>query len=153
MGLSVSSQIHAQKMAEFVEPLEGSKIIADDVIIYGRGNSDQEAQADHDRNLRALLDRCRKFDVRLNKEILKVNCSTIKFWAHLLTLNGLKIDPEKVKAITEAPQPTCKDELRQLLGAATFLARYMPNFSSVTEKLRELTYEKMLGYGILPCIR
>ena len=68
MGLSISSQIHSQTMAEFVEPLEGCKIIADDTIIYGRGNTEQEGEVDHDKNLAALLDRCRKFGVRLNIE-------------------------------------------------------------------------------------
>ena len=85
MGLNVSSQIYAKKMAEILEPLNGCKAIADDVLIFGRGSTKSEAQIDHDRNLTAFLERCRQFGIRLNKSKLKVNCDSVKFMGHILT--------------------------------------------------------------------
>lgn len=80
MGLSVSSQIYALKMAEIVESLHGVKAIADDLLVYGRGDTLDEARADHDRALRALLDKCREYGIKLNKSKLKVNCQS-NLWA------------------------------------------------------------------------
>ena len=57
---------------------------------------------------------------------------------HLLTLDGLKPDPNKVKAILEMPTPTEKQSLQRLLGMITYLAKFLPNLSDVTEPLRRL---------------
>ena len=57
---------------------------------------------------------------------------------HLLTPDGLKPDPNKVKAILEMPTPTEEQSLQRLLGMFTYLAKFLPNLSDVTEPLRSL---------------
>ena len=57
---------------------------------------------------------------------------------HELTSNGLRPDRRKVAAIEDMPPPADKPALMRLLGMATYLARYVNNFSAVTEKLRDL---------------
>jgi hypothetical protein len=130
-------------------------LIADDLIIWGSGQTLAEAQLDHDKNLGALLDRCRANNIRLNKDKVRINCHKFNFMGHILTPQGLQIQPEKVRAILEAPLPSNKHELQQLIGAATFLARYTPNFSDVIAPLREMLHEKnaYCSFGILQCTR
>jgi len=43
-----------------------------------------------------------------------------------------------MKAINDMPPPTDRPALMRLLGMATYLAKFVPNFSEVTAKLREL---------------
>ena len=57
---------------------------------------------------------------------------------HELTSEGLRPDSRKVQAIKEMPPPTDKPGVMRLLGMATYLAKFVPNFSEVTSKLREL---------------
>ena len=57
---------------------------------------------------------------------------------HDLTKDGVIPDRRKIYAILDMPPPEDKPALRRLLGMATYLARYMPKFSDVTAKLREL---------------
>ena len=47
-------------MNQTLEGLEGVLNIADDILIYGFGDSQVEANADHDKKLEALLQRCRE---------------------------------------------------------------------------------------------
>ena len=57
---------------------------------------------------------------------------------HVLTPDGLKPDPSKVKAIVEMPTPSDKKAVQRVLGMITYLAKFLPNLSDVTEPLRRL---------------
>ena len=52
--------------------------------------------------------------------------------------DGLRPDRRKIKAINDMPLPTDRPALMRLLAMATYLAKFVPNFSEVTAKLREL---------------
>ena len=53
-------------------------------------------------------------------------------------LDGLKPDPNKVKAILKMPTPADKQSLQRLLGMITYLGKFLPRLSDVTEPLRRL---------------
>ena len=53
---------------EIIEGLEGITAIADDLLVTGAGNTHEEALADHDRNLIALLQRVSERNFKLNKD-------------------------------------------------------------------------------------
>ena len=116
---------------------------ADDIIVWGCGETIEQAHIDHDKNLIALLDRCKLHGIKLNKSKLRINCHSVEFMGFRLTANGLQITDSKVKAITEMPTPTDKQAVQRLLGAATFVARFLPQFSDVTKCLRELTHKSV----------
>lgn len=48
---------------------------------------------------------CQEKGIKLKKEKLELKCTEVPFHGHLLTTQGLKAHPEKVKAITEMPRP------------------------------------------------
>ena len=121
-----------------ISGLSGVHCIADDLLITGSGDTIEAAERDHDRNLIALLDRCREKGIKLNPAKLRLRRESISYMGHLMTSSGMKPDPRKVAAITEMPQPKDKKSLQRALGMATYLARYCQNFSEVTAPLREL---------------
>ena len=41
-------------------------------MVFGEGSTDEEAEIDHDKNLRALLERCQHVNLKLNKEKVKL---------------------------------------------------------------------------------
>lgn len=96
-------------------------------------------RADHDRNMLALLDRCRGKGIRLNRR----SCSSTDrartvFMGHELTSAGLLPGRHKVAAILQMPAPTDDTNVLRLLGMATYLAKFCANFSEVTELIRQL---------------
>jgi hypothetical protein len=143
-GISPAPEIFAARLHEAILGLQGIHCIADDMLITGSGETEAEAEIDHDRNLLALLDRCRERGIKLNKSKIKLKSSTsIPWMGHLITTQGLKPDPRKVEAIVKMPEPRDdKKALQRILGMATFLGRYCPNFSDVTSSMRELLHEK-----------
>ena len=125
------------RLEEALEGLEGVKPIFDDILIFGVGETQAEALADHDAKLRALFERCPKKGIKLNKEKVKLRCTEVKFMGHVICQDGLKPDPDKVQGITEMPAPTSKEHLKRF-GIVNYLQNFAPNLSEVTAPMRDL---------------
>ena len=99
----------------------------------------EEAEVNHDQNLRKLLDRARKVNLKLNSKKMNLKKQQVKFMGHVITKDGLKPDPDKVKAVKNMCKPTCKQEALSLLGFINYLAKFLPKLSEVAQPLRDLT--------------
>ena len=105
------------------------------------GKDKEEATRDHDKKLREFLMRCRDQGIRLNKRKTELRKSEINFLGHRITSEGLKPDPNKIKAIVEMKAPCDVKEVQRFNGMVNYLARFLPNLSTIIEPLRRLTYK------------
>ena len=96
--------------------MRGVKIIADDILVCGKGSTKEEYIKDHDDNLTKLLERTRAVNLKLNKKKLKLRLSEVRYMGYLLTSEGLRPDPEKIRAIAKMPKPQDKKAVEKLLG-------------------------------------
>ena len=143
-GINSAPEVWQQKMNEIVENLPGIEVIADDLLVIGNGDSTEEAVKDHDAKLQRLLLKAREVGLKFNAEKLKLRKSEVRYMGHLLTAEGLKIDPEKVKALLEMPAPTDKDGVKRLLGFVNYLAKFMEHLSDISTPIRDLEKEDVL---------
>ena len=120
-----------------VEDLDGVEVIMDDVIIAGD-------ESTHDERLQKFLERASKNGLKVNREKCRIRQKEVPYVGHLLTAEGLKIDPQKIKAIQEMPEPESKEDVKRLLGFIQFLSRYLPGLSTVDAPLRELDKSDVL---------
>jgi hypothetical protein len=67
-GISPMPEIFQHRFHAATSNLKGIYSIADDVLIAGSGDTIEAAEIDHDKNLRALLERCREKGIKLNRE-------------------------------------------------------------------------------------
>ena len=72
-GLKSSPEEFQRRVDDGLEGLTNRAIIADDMIVYGSGNTEEESILSHDTALIALLDRCREINLKLNGKKLKFN--------------------------------------------------------------------------------
>ncbi|XP_060070555.1 uncharacterized protein K02A2.6-like [Ylistrum balloti] len=140
-GISTAPEEYQRRQNQTVEGLPGVHSIVDDILVYGEGETEAEAIVDHDRKLLLLLDRCRERGLKLNKDKLKLRRKEVKFVGHLITADGLKPDPEKVKAVSEMPDPTDIAGVRRFIGFVNYLSKFMPGLSDKCEPLRKLTVQ------------
>lgn len=69
----------------------------------------------HDERLLKFLERASKEGLKLNGEKCKIRQTRVPYVGHLLKAEGLKIDPHKVKAIKEMPEPKSKEDVKRVL--------------------------------------
>ena len=79
--------------------------------------------------------------MKLNAEKLEYKCKEVQFHGHQLTTEGLKRDPEKVRAIVQMPRPKYQDDIFRLNGMVNYLSRFLPHLSDVIKSLRDLTHK------------
>ncbi len=77
MGISTAPEVFQRKLSQALEGLQGIYVIADDILITGEGETLERANQDHDNKLRALLNRCRENNIKLNAEKFKLRRSEV----------------------------------------------------------------------------
>ena len=119
--------------------LHGVAVIRDDILVMGFGENEDEANRNYDENLTRLLEQARKANLCLNSNKMNLRKTEVKFMGHLITKDGLKPEPEKIKAVQEMPRPTSKNELLGLLGFVNYLSKFLLKLSEDVQPLREMT--------------
>ena len=76
--------------------------------------------------------------MKLNRCKCEFRRNSISYVGHVLSGQGVKPDPEKVRAVKEMPPPTKVKELQTLLGFVQYLAKFIANLLEITAPLRQL---------------
>ena len=118
--------------------MKGTAIIADNLLVFGKGDDIESATKDHNENLKNALQRAREKNPKLNKEKVELRMTEVPYIGHLLTSEGIKPDPNKVEAVQKMPQPTHVPSVKRFLGMVNYLSKFLPNISTITELLRQL---------------
>jgi ribonuclease HI len=107
-------------------------VYLDDVTVYSKNKDDHLA------HLRAVLLRCRKYDISLNpkKSIFAVEQG--KLLGFIVSSDGMIIDPERTQVIAKLPPPTSKKSMQSFLGQINFVRRFVPSFSEMVRPLQNL---------------
>jgi hypothetical protein len=123
-GLICAQDIFQRKVDETFGDLPGVTGIADDIVVYGK------TRLEHDKNLRAVMERAKNAGIRFNPDKCIIACNKLPFFGHILTNEGLKLDPKKAEAISNMDPSTSLTELQTFLGIVQFLRRFTPNLAS-----------------------
>ena len=117
---------------EILEGLTGVTNIADDVLIFGRTETEFKT------NVISFLDRCVKQDMHLNPDKIQINCTEVPFFGNTLSKDGLSPDMNKVKLIQEWLTPTNQKELQSFLGTVNYLSGFLIFLSDLRATLQSL---------------
>lgn len=131
-GITSAPEIFMRKMQEVLEGLEGVFVFMDDILVHGKDT------AEHDSRLSKVLSVLQKAGLTLNQEKCRYSQSSLKFLGHVLSKEGVRADPDKVRAIAEMSPPTDVTELRRFLGMVHYIGAYLPDLNSVTGPMNEL---------------
>ena len=122
-----------QRMMDCVlQGLKGVVVYIDDIVIYGDDCDEILVR------LVAVFSRLKEkgLFIKLAKtELFKDN---VKMLGHIVGLEGILPNPEKVQGIKEARPPKNKSELKSFLGSVSFLRRFIPNCSTLVAPMAQL---------------
>lgn len=131
-GISSASEVFQKKNIQTFGDIQGVHMITDDMIIAGAD------EAEHDEILQKVMNRAKEKNIKFNRDKIQFKVNEVKYMGCILGQDGMKPDPEKVKAIVQMPQPEDKKGVQRLLGTVNFLAPFIPNMSELTAPLRSV---------------
>ena len=138
-GIGLAPEEFESNLQEKLADIEGLEVIRGSIIVMGFGDTQEQALRNRDENMTKLLERARKVNLRLNSKKMNLKKHEVKFVGHIVSKDGLKPDPDKIKAEEEMPRPTSKQEVLTLLGFVNYLSKFLPRLSEVVQPLRDLT--------------
>ena len=77
-------------------------------------------------------------NIKLDFDKFQLRISAVNYLGSVISHQGMKPDPAKVKAITTMPTPCDKQAVHCQLGMINFLVPNIPNMAIVTSPLRDL---------------
>ena len=105
----------------------------DDIIIYSRSFSE------HLQHLRLVFDRLQNAGLKLRLEKCSFCLQEVTYLGRIISKDGIKPDPEKIKVVKEYPVPTSVKEVRRFLGLCSYYRKFIRNFSEIAAPLNQLT--------------
>lgn len=134
-GLASALEVFQEVMTSLLREVPNTECSMDDILIHAK--TIKELRKITSRVISVL----EMAGLKLNAEKCEFEKTSIKFLGHILTQEGLKSDPEKIKAIKDLKTPENKKELQ--LGMVTYLNKFIPNMSELTEPLRQLLHKNV----------
>ncbi|KAF1324811.1 reverse transcriptase, partial [Globisporangium splendens] len=110
----------------------------DDIFVHSKatnGKSDVDVHLDH---LRQVFQVMRENKLCANLKKCMFFAPEIPVLGCFVGKSGVRVDPEKVKAIDDWPMPQNVKQLRQWLGLANYLHKYTRNYAALVQPLTQL---------------
>ena len=109
-------------------------IYLDDIIVFS------QTPEEHVHRLRAVFNKLKAASLKLKPSKCDFFKIEIKYLGHVASKEGVSTDPDKIKFVTEWPQPTTVTEVRSFLGFVSYYRRFIPNFSKIVKPLNKLLH-------------
>ena len=74
-------------------------------------------------------------------------------WGHIVSADGIKVDPRKVAAVANWAPPVNVGELRSFLGLATYFRKFVKQFASLAAPLYRLLRQDVSWCWADVCLR
>jgi hypothetical protein len=107
-------------------------VFIDDILIYS--NNEEE----HAQHLRTVLNRLREHKLYAKFSKCEFWLDRVQFLGHVLTPEGVSVDPSKVQDVLSWKSPKSVHQIRQFLGLAGYYRRFIPDFSKIAQPMTKL---------------
>jgi RNase H-like domain found in reverse transcriptase/Reverse transcriptase (RNA-dependent DNA polymerase)/Integrase zinc binding domain/Retroviral aspartyl protease len=111
-------------------------VYLDDILVFSK------TPEEHVEHLREVLELLRKHEFRAKLSKCEFNKAELKFLGHIISREGLRVDPGKVLVVQNWPVPTGLPQLRSFLGLANYFRRFIMGYSTLAAPLTFLTGSK-----------
>jgi hypothetical protein len=108
-------------------------VFIDDILIYSANH------IEHEQHLKTVLEVLREKKLFAKLKKCEFWLEEVSFLGHVVSKDGLAVDPKKIEAIVEWEQPTSVREIRSFLGLAGYYRRFIAGFSALSGPLTALT--------------
>lgn len=143
-GLMNAPSTFQALMNEVFRPLlrKGVLVFFDDILVYNRG------WAEHLEHLQVVLEVLREQQLFANKEKCNFGQRSIDYLGHVISQQGVMVDPSKVQSIMEWPIPKNVKGVRGFLGITGYYRKFIKDYGKIARPLTELTRKDGFGWNV-----
>ncbi|KAA3461634.1 DNA/RNA polymerases superfamily protein [Gossypium australe] len=107
-------------------------VFIDDILVYSR------TEEEHDSHLRVVLQLLREKQLYAKFSKCDFWLREVTFLGHVVSAEGIRVDPRKVEAILDWKPPRSVSEIRSFLGLAGYYRQFVEGFSLIVAPLNKL---------------
>ncbi|KAJ8887671.1 hypothetical protein PR048_013889 [Dryococelus australis] len=114
-------------------------IYYDDIMCMG------ETGQINDDTVRKAVERNRESNIKFNKEKLQYKLSAVTCAGHRFSADGMRVDPDRTRSLTELEPPSSKKQLQRIIGTFIYGRCFVPHMANTLAPLCDL-----LKAGVVP---
>jgi hypothetical protein len=124
--MCLMNSIFSQYLDKFVV------VFIDDILVYSK------TEEEHDEHLRIVLQTLRKHKLYAKFDKCDFYQKEIQYLGHVISAEGIVVDPEKTKGIMEWPVPKDVADIRSFMGIIGYYRRFIEGFSKIAYPITSL---------------
>ena len=107
-------------------------IYLDDIIIFS------STFEEHLQRLQAVFENLEKHNLKLKPSKCKFFKERVVYLGHLVSAEGIHVDPTKTEAVINWPVPKCTKDARKFLGFSGYYRRFVEGYATIARPLNDL---------------
>jgi len=107
-------------------------VFIDDILIFSK------TAEEHAQHVKSVLTVLRQQRILIKESKCTWGQTELPYLGHIVSKDGIKIDPKKVQAVADWPQPTNLNEIQQFLGLVNFFRKYIQGYTNLCMPLTAL---------------
>nr|XP_033515746.1 uncharacterized protein LOC117280170 [Nicotiana tomentosiformis] len=130
-GLTNASTTFMDLMNHVFKPYLDQFVVVfiDDILFYSKNRED------HDKHLRNVMQILKERQLYAKLSKCEFWLSEVAFLGHIISAEGVKVDPSKIQAIVDWKPPKTPTEIRNFLDLAGYYRRFVKGFSIIASPL------------------
>lgn len=131
MGLKNSPSTFQRIMDDVLRGLinDCCLVYLDDIIVYST------SLEEHLKHLKKVLDRLQESNLKIQLDKSEFLKKEVSYLGHIVTPEGVKPNPIKIKAIQAYPIPKTTKEIKAFLGLLGYYRKFIKDFAKITKPL------------------
>ena len=122
-------------------------VYMDDIAIHSKKRpleTEEQHRQRHKIYIHHVLDKLEKHDLYLKPEKCAFEKDEIDYLGVIIGNGIVKMDPSKLKGVSDWPRPKTPTEIRQFLGFTGYYRYFIPKYSEITRPLLDLTKKNIV---------
>ena len=112
-------------------------VFIDDILVYSH------SREEHQEHIRVVLETLRAHKLFAKFSKCEFWLSSVSFLGHVISDEGISVDPKKIEVMRDWKRPTTVTEIRSFLGLTNYYIRFVENFSKIAMPLTKLTQKNV----------
>jgi hypothetical protein len=124
--MCLMNNISSQYLDKFV------LVFIDDILVYSK------TKEEHEKHLRVVLQTLRKHKLYAKFDKCVFYQKKIQYLEHVISEEGIVVDPEKIRTIMEWPIPKDATDIRSFMGITGYYHRFIEGFCKIAYPITSL---------------